>query len=117
VAGCRVEPLEVFHGNKPTQGYRIDSGGLGLAYIPDCHRMADAVVERCRGVDLMILDGLRHRPHSTHLTVAESVALLERIGAPRSFLTHMCHDLDHAETEAGLPDTIRLAYDGLVVEL
>jgi phosphoribosyl 1,2-cyclic phosphate phosphodiesterase len=117
VAGCRIVPLEVIHGNKPTQGYRIDCGGSSLAYRPDCHRMSDAVVALCRGVDVMVLDGLRHRPHSTHLTVAESVALLQRIGAPRSFLTHMCHDLDHADTEAGLPEDIRLAYDGLSLDV
>ena len=64
----------------------------------------------------MILDALRHRPHPTHLTVADSVAALQRLGAPRSFLTHMGHDLDHAETQATLPAGIALSHDGLVLE-
>lgn len=116
VGDCRVEPLPVEHGRTATQGYRIDAEGRSIGYVPDCHRMDDAVVESCRGVDVMVLDGLRYREHPTHLTVDGSVALLKRIGAGRSFLIHMCHDLDHAETEAELPNGIKLSYDGLVLK-
>ncbi len=63
------------------------------------------------------LDALRHRPHKAHFTVEESVGILKRIGAKKSFLIHMCHDLDHAETERGLPEGIAMSYDGMVVEL
>ena len=65
----------------------------------------------------MILDGLRHREHRTHLTVGECTEYLQRIGADQSYMIHMTHDLDHAATERDLPDGIKLSYDGLTVEI
>jgi phosphoribosyl 1,2-cyclic phosphate phosphodiesterase len=111
-----IEPLHVEHGAKPTCGFLIEQGGRSFAYVPDCFRMPDSVVDRLHGIDVMILDGLRHRPHKTHLTVAQALALLQRIGAGESYLTHMTHDLDHAATERDLPESVRLSYDGLVLD-
>lgn len=79
--------------------------------------MSDAAVADLQGLDVMVLDGLRHRPHSTHLNVADSVALLKRIGAKSSYLTHLCHELDHHTTQAELPAGISVSYDGLVLSL
>lgn len=115
VGRIRVLPVPVEHGGIPTFGFRFDAGRSALGYCPDCHSMDDAAVEAFRGVDVMILDALRFRPHRTHLTLPESLALLQRIGAARSYLIHMCHDVDHAAVEAGLPPSVRLAYDGLRV--
>jgi phosphoribosyl 1,2-cyclic phosphate phosphodiesterase len=39
-----------------------------------------------------------------------------RVGAARTYFTHVCHDLAHAPTTASLPAGMELAYDGLVVE-
>jgi phosphoribosyl 1,2-cyclic phosphate phosphodiesterase len=98
-----VEPLPVVHGRSTTYGYRLESAGRTVGYVPDCKEMSDETVRRLAGVDVMVLDGLRHRPHPTHVTVAESTELLRRIGAKRSYLTHMCHELDHEETQESLP--------------
>ena len=111
-----IEPLEVEHGPQPTLGFRLQSDGRTFGYVPDCHRMSDATVARLARVDVMILDALRHIPHATHLTVADSVDLLRRIGARDSYLIHMCHDLEHAETERELPATLHMSYDGLVLD-
>ncbi len=116
IGGLRVTPLSVWHGPDPVHGYRFDAGGRSLAYVPDCSGMPDEAIEAVQGVDVMVLDALRHRPHLTHLTVEQSVDLLRRIGARQSWLVHMCHDLDHEATEAALPAGVRLSYDGLVVE-
>jgi phosphoribosyl 1,2-cyclic phosphate phosphodiesterase len=112
----RITPLPVEHADAGTLGFRLEAEGRTLGYVPDCKRMADEVVARLAGVDVMILDALRHRPHSTHLTVADSVALLQRIRAKRSFLIHMCHDLDHDATQRGLPAGIEVSWDGLWLE-
>ncbi len=116
VGDMRIQARPVVHGDLPTQGYVLRADGCSIGYFPDCYQMSDACVEALRGLDVMVLDGLRHRPHSTHLTVAESVALLQRIGAKRSYLTHLCHDLDHQTTQGELPENIFVAYDGLVLE-
>lgn len=112
----RVAPVPVEHSAIETWGYRVEVDGRSLGYVPDCLRMSEESIALLRGVDVMILDGLRHRPHSTHSHLESSLELLGRIGAPRAFLTHMCHDLDHAATEARLPPGVRLAYDGLELE-
>ena len=116
IGPLRIRPLGVVHGVAETLGYRIDAGGQTLGYVPDCKRMPESVVEALAGVDVMILDALRHRPHVTHFTVAESLAVLQRIRARRSFLVHMCHDLDHEQTQQGLPPGVEVSYDGLTVE-
>jgi phosphoribosyl 1,2-cyclic phosphate phosphodiesterase len=116
VGSVRIEPLPIEHGRLETYGYRMDAGGRSLGYVPDCKRMSDATIGRFRGVDVMILDGLRHRSHPTHQTLEEAVALLGRIGAGKSYLTHLCHDLDHAETQAALPPGIFVSHDGLALE-
>ena len=99
-----------------TLGYKIVAGGCSLGYVPDCKQMPEETLRELAGVDVMVLDGLRHRAHSTHMTVAESVEILQRIGARRSFLTHMCHDLGHEETQRALPPGIEVSWDGLTLE-
>jgi len=122
ISGCfdigsiHIVPVEVIHGAKRTLGYRFENSGCALGYVPDCHEMSDDAVDRLKGLDVMILDALRHKPHKTHLTVEESVRLLERIGAKESYITHMCHDLDHNETQKLLPESIHVSYDGLIIE-
>ena len=69
------------------------------------------------GVRTVVLDALRHRPHSTHFSVAQAVDVVARLGTERAYFTHICHDLPHAETCAQLPDGVELAYDGLVLEI
>ncbi len=112
VGDVRLTPLDVQHGRKMT-GYLIESGGKRVGYVPDCHAMPSSTVERLRGVDVMILDALRYRPHPSHICVEESLALLARIAATRAYLIHLCHDVDHAELEAQLPPEVRVSYDGL----
>jgi phosphoribosyl 1,2-cyclic phosphate phosphodiesterase len=109
-------PVEVEHGRRMT-GYRVDHAEGSLGYVPDCCGMSEAAVAAFRGVDLMILDGLRLRPHPQHFHIARSVEVLKTIGAGLSLLTHICHDVSHLRIEQELPSGIRPAYDGLRVTL
>jgi phosphoribosyl 1,2-cyclic phosphate phosphodiesterase len=115
IGGVRLTPLDVQHGRKMT-GYLIEHGGCKFGYVPDCHAMPAATVRMLRGVDLMILDALRYRPHPSHISVDESLELLSEIGAKSSYLIHLCHDVDHSELEARLPAGVRVSYDGLKVD-
>jgi phosphoribosyl 1,2-cyclic phosphate phosphodiesterase len=117
VGGIRVDPLPVTHGTAETYGYLFEAEGKRVAYIPDCKEMDATVVERIHGIDVVILDALRDRPHRTHLTIAESVEHLERLGARESYLIHMSHEVEHAELLRRMPVGILPAYDGLVVTL
>lgn len=106
-------PVPLFHGKRPILGYRFGA----MAYLTDCSRIPDASWPLLEGLDLLILNALRVRPHPTHFSLDEAVAAATRIGAPRTFFTHMCHDLRHAPTDAALPSGMALAYDGLVLQL
>jgi phosphoribosyl 1,2-cyclic phosphate phosphodiesterase len=112
VNGVRVVPVPLWHGRMPMLGFRFGS----FAYLTDCNRLADEAWALLAGVETLVLDALRDRPHTTHFTVDEAVAVIARIGAPRNYLTHMTHDLGYAATNARLPPGVELAYDGLVVD-
>jgi phosphoribosyl 1,2-cyclic phosphate phosphodiesterase len=112
VGGHEVIPVPLYHGARPILGLRFGA----FAYLTDCNRIPDESWPMLEGLDVVVIDALRDRPHPTHFTVAEAVEASRRIAAQRTYLTHMCHDLPHAATSARLPDGVELAYDGLVVE-
>jgi len=72
-------------------------------------------MEALRGLDVLFLDALRYKPHPTHTTVARALEYVVELKPRRAFLTHICHDLGHEETERRLPLNVRLAYDGLEI--
>ena len=113
LGGVEVVPVPVFHGRLPVLGFRIGS----FAYLTDCNHIPDASFALLAGVRTVIIDALRHRPHSTHFSVDEAIAAAARIGATRVYLTHISHDLGHAATCASLPAGVELAYDGQVLEI
>ncbi len=116
IGGVLVTPVKVQHGHATILGFRFDAAGRSLGYVPDCSDMSDAAIDTFRGIDVMILDALRLRPHLTHLTLEDSIALLRQIQAGTSYIIHLCHDLDHEETQAKLPDTMHVSYDGLTLD-
>lgn len=117
IGPIRIEPLPVNHAGIETYGYRLEAEGHTLGYAPDCRRLSEAVARRLQGLDCLILDGLRRKSHPTHFTLAQSVAELKRLGARRSFITHMTHDLDYQHTRQTLSPAIEIPYDGLTVEI
>ena len=106
-----VVPVPIYHGTQLILGYRVDA----FAYLTDCSAIPTASWELLEGVEVLVLDALRHRPHPTHFTVSEAVEVAARIGARQTYFTHMCHDLPHAATSAALPVGVSLAHDGLVI--
>jgi phosphoribosyl 1,2-cyclic phosphate phosphodiesterase len=113
VGGVSVKTVPIFHGARPVLGFRFGT----FAYLTDCNRIADEAWPLLAGLDILILDALRHRPHPTHFTVAEALQVVERVKPRQTYLTHICHDLPHAATNALLPAGVELAYDGLVLPI
>ncbi len=112
-ARMAVTPVPVFHGAAPILGYRIG----GLAYLTDVSAIPAESRALLHGLDVLVLDALRHAPHPTHLSIGEATALALDIGARATYFVHMTHTVPHAATTATLPGGISLAYDGLVVEV
>jgi phosphoribosyl 1,2-cyclic phosphate phosphodiesterase len=106
-----IVPVPVFHGQRPILGLRVGA----FAYLTDCSRIPDASWSLLEGLDVLVIDALRDRPHPTHFTLAEAVEATRRIAPRQAYFTHMCHDLPHEATCARLPEGIQLAYDGLTV--
>lgn len=113
VGGQTVEPIPIRHGHRTILGFRFGR----FAYLTDCNGIPETSMARLGGLDVLVLDALRHRPHPTHFTVAEAIAVAARIGARRTYLTHICHDLPHEVTSAELPPGVALAYDGLRLDI
>jgi phosphoribosyl 1,2-cyclic phosphate phosphodiesterase len=107
-----VQPVPLLHGCRPILGFRLD----GFAYLTDCSRIPDESWDLLGNLDVLVLDALRVRPHPTHFSLSEALAVAARVGAARTYFTHMCHDLAHEATCAQLPAGVTLAYDGLVLE-
>jgi len=112
VQGLKIIPVPLLHGKLPILGFRIS----GMAYLTDVSEIPESSYPLLQGLEVLILDTLRPRPHPTHLTVEKALSVMERLRVRRGYGTHIAHDLGHEETNAQLPPQVRLAYDGLQLE-
>lgn len=122
IGGIKLERLKVEHGF-PCCGYLLRSTTTinnynSLAYISDCHEIPEETLAKMRGVDTLVLNCLRERPHPTHLSLAMALDYIEKIAPRRAYLIHLCHDFTHAEWLKKLAGTnVEPAYDGLELTL
>ena len=108
-----VVPVPLWHGRRPILGFRV----ANFAYLTDCNAIPDASWPLLEGVDVLVLDALRTRPHSTHFSLDQAVEAATRIGSSSTYFTHMCHDLPRVATCERLPSQMQLAYDGLRLDI
>jgi len=111
--GLEFVPVPVLHGSQTILGFRFGAA----AYLTDHSDIPEPSMERLQSLDVLFLDALRYKPHPTHSTVDRSMRTGERLAARRVFFTHICHDLGHERAESLLPPHVRLAYDGLEIEV
>jgi len=111
--GERMIPFRVLHGELPVLGFRFRDA----AYLTDFSTIPEDAIPLLEGLDVLILAALRRAPHPAHSTLEQSLSWVEKLKPRQAYFTHMSHDLGHEETNATLPAHVRLAYDGLKVEL
>ncbi|HJQ99817.1 MAG TPA: MBL fold metallo-hydrolase [Candidatus Polarisedimenticolaceae bacterium] len=111
--GREIVPVPLEHGRLPVTGWRIG----GFAYLTDVSAIPPSSYPLLAGLDVLVISALRIRPHPTHMHLSRALEEVARIGAKRTLLTHIAHEIAHAEIDPTLPDGVRLAYDGLVVEV
>lgn len=111
-AGRTITPIPLLHGSMPVLGFRVGD----FAYCTDVSTIPDESWPLLAGLDTLILDALRKRPHPTHFNLEQAVDHARRIGARRTWFTHIAHELPHEETNRALPPGMALAHDGLVIE-
>lgn len=113
VLGANVIPIRLEHGRFQVLGFRFGN----LAYCTDTNGIPEESKSRLEGLDVLILDALRRRPHPTHFTLDEAIELARELKPKRTIFTHICHELEHEATNTSLPPGMELAYDGMRVEL
>ena len=110
--GAEFQRIPVIHGRERITGFRFGSA----AYLTDLSDLPPESLPLLKDLDILIIDALRREPHPSHSHLDKSLGIIERLNPRRAFFTHMSHELDHAATNASLPDHVRLAYDGLQLE-
>jgi phosphoribosyl 1,2-cyclic phosphate phosphodiesterase len=113
VFGLRLTPVPLIHGRIMACGWRVND----FAYLTDTNGIPLASRALLQGLELMVVDALRHRPHPTHFSIAEALAVIAELRPQRALLTHVNHDVDHAAVNAALPSNVEVAYDGQSIDL
>lgn len=111
--GVEVTPLKLQHGRSLTLGFRIGS----FAYLTDCSYIPDETFLKLQGLEVLVLDCLRPKPHSTHLHVELALEFARRIGAKKTVFTHMGHEIEYAAFKKSLPRGMEPAYDGMQLRI
>jgi phosphoribosyl 1,2-cyclic phosphate phosphodiesterase len=109
--GEQIQPIRLMHGRLPVLGFRIGD----VAFCTDVSAIPDESWELLEGLDVLVIDALRDEPHATHFGIPQALAAAERVRPKRTYLTHVSHHLEYEATNARLPDSVELAYDGLKI--
>jgi phosphoribosyl 1,2-cyclic phosphate phosphodiesterase len=113
VGDIPIVPIQVWHLKMPVLGFRLGK----FTYITDANRIEAPELEKIRGSEIIVLNALRKEKHISHYNLQEAIELVQDLGIPRAFFTHISHQLGlHASVNPTLPTGIELAYDGLVLE-
>lgn len=113
ILGARVVPMRLRHGRFEVLGFRFGN----VAYCTDTNGIPPESMPLLEGLDVLVLDALRYKPHPTHFSLDEAVAVARQLKPRRTLFTHISHDLEHAATNTALPADMELAYDGLRIRL
>ncbi|MEX2214158.1 MAG: MBL fold metallo-hydrolase [Phycisphaeraceae bacterium] len=110
-------PIRLMHGRLPVLGFRVDHEGKSLAYCTDVSSVPAESMALLRHLDVLVIDALRYRAHPTHMTVDEAMATIEELKPKQAYLTHIAHEISHAELSPRLPRGVAISYDGLRITL
>lgn len=114
VDGIHITPIKVLHGSMEVTAFRVDE----FLYITDASFIPEESFELMDGVKCMVINALRKRKHHSHFNLDEAIAMIERIGPEKAFLTHLSHDMGKsADIEKILPQNVYAAYDGLTIKI
>lgn len=113
VVGIELRTFWVYHGPTPVLGLRVRD----FAYLTDVNFIPDEAMRQLEGLDTLIMDAVRYRPHPNHYHYEKAIEVAQSIGARQTYFTHLSHDYDHDIVNSELPNGIQLAFDGLRIQL
>jgi phosphoribosyl 1,2-cyclic phosphate phosphodiesterase len=113
INGIGITPIPVLHYKLPVLGFRIGD----FSYITDANHIPEESLALLEGSEILVLNALQKEPHIAHFTLDQAIEQAQRIGAKKTYFTHISHRLGkHAAVEKELPEGIFLAYDGLKLD-
>jgi phosphoribosyl 1,2-cyclic phosphate phosphodiesterase len=112
IGGMNFTPIQVWHHKLPVFGFRVGD----ITYITDANRIEDSEIEKMAGSKVLIINALRKEKHISHFNIEEAIEMAKRVGAEKTYFTHISHLLGkHEQIMNELPQGIELAFDGLQV--
>ena len=105
------------HGGITSLGLRFDEGSQSLGYAIDFHDMTEEMAALYQGVDHLICDCLRRRPHPTHAHLDAVLGWARDLKVGQLWLSHLDNSMDYATLAAELPEWAAPAHDGLEIVL
>jgi phosphoribosyl 1,2-cyclic phosphate phosphodiesterase len=114
INNLRIQPIRIMHAKLPILGFRVGK----VAYLTDIKTIDDRSIEKLQNLDILVMNALRIKNHIAHLSLSEAIEIAIKIGARKTYFTHMSHDIGlHEEINKSLPENIELAYDGLQLSI
>jgi phosphoribosyl 1,2-cyclic phosphate phosphodiesterase len=114
IQAVKFIPLPVLHLKMPVLGFRVGN----FSYITDTNFIPDETLTKLEGTQVLVLNALQREKHVSHFNLEEAIAMARKIGAPKTYFTHISHKLGtHKKVEKELPESIALGFDGLTIEL
>ncbi|WKV11026.1 MBL fold metallo-hydrolase [Marivirga harenae] len=114
IEGIDIVPINVMHHQLPVFGYRIKD----FTYITDVNHIPDEEKHKIKGSKVVVLSALQKKTHLSHFNLEQAVAMVEELEIPQAYFIHMGHRIGlHKNVEEELPEGMKLAYDGLQIEL
>ncbi len=109
-----ITPIRVMHHRLPILGFRFND----FCYITDANFIADEEKEKIKGAKVLVINALQKTPHISHYTLDQALELIDELGVPQNYLTHISHKMGtYASIAPELPDHVQFAYDGLKLHL
>jgi phosphoribosyl 1,2-cyclic phosphate phosphodiesterase len=113
LAGLEIEVIWVEHGPHPVMAIRVG----GFAYVTDVSHIPEKAWSRLLGLDVLVLDAVRIKPHPNHFHLAAALETISQLAPRTAYLTHLSDDFDHSSDEELMPPGVKLAYDGLSLDI
>lgn len=117
IGDVAVRAVDQPHGFIYSSGFRFDFDGKSVAYATDFHEVTSEMIALYAGVDLLVIDALREKPHPTHPHLGMTLEAIDAIRPGSAVLTHMDQSMDYVALAASLPAGVEPGYDGLTVTL
>ncbi|MPS69327.1 MAG: MBL fold metallo-hydrolase [Novosphingobium sp.] len=114
--GFRVDHAQMPHGPAESTAFRFDCDGKSVCYMTDFSEITRDMIDLCYGADLLVVDCLRREPHPTHAHLGMALELAEVCRVGQAVLTHLDKSMDYATLSSEVPENVRVAYDGMVIE-